>query len=217
MPVEIIKFGKYKNQPVEVLKQDIQYVKWLQTQEWFRSNHQNINNIIINNFSAPSETPEHNKIQALFLNYSFCNKLLNYLLLNNMIKSTYSKEVVVKKEVKINHLDEDKPNRITLKPSKSYITELETVEVPFEYEFRGVYFELNGIDVMLNYNYATFNIEIKPNLSDDYPAVLRQMQSSKSNILLCESYDGIGATFDQVKDIFYKSGRIRVIKISDFS
>lgn len=207
---EIVKFGKYKNQPVEVLKQDREYVKWLQTQDWFRANYQSINNIIINNFNAPSETPEHNKIQTLFLDQSFCDKMIDYMINNNLLKSSYTKEICVKKSEYLMGSNGT---------SNAYLTDpvWEQQEINFNYKYNGVYFELKGVDVTLDYIDARFYIEIKPNLSDDYPAVLRQMQALRSNVLICDSYDGIGATFDQVKDIFYKSGKIRVLKISDFS
>jgi hypothetical protein len=61
-------------------------------------------------------------------------------------------------------------------------------------------------------------VEIKPSLSDDYPAVLRQMRSLKSAgcvcILLIGQYQGKGATLDQVRRIFQTSD-IRVVLRSE--
>lgn len=69
----IIPFGKYKGQPVEVLAQDEAYMEWLASQDWFRQKYQNIYAVVINNFQAPSDTPEHNLMQGKFLdeNYRF--------------------------------------------------------------------------------------------------------------------------------------------------
>lgn len=71
MKPEIIPFGKYKNQPVDVLKQDTQYMEWLVNQDWFRERYPSINTLIVNNFHQPNDTPEHNQLVSLFLNESF--------------------------------------------------------------------------------------------------------------------------------------------------
>src|SRR6516165_8596150 len=56
---ELIPFGKYKGQPVEVLAQDKQYAEWLTAQPWFRDKFAGLYTVIINKFQEPSETPEH--------------------------------------------------------------------------------------------------------------------------------------------------------------
>lgn len=57
-----------------------------------------------------------------------------------------------------------------------------------------------------------FPIEIKPSISDDYPAVLRQMRSNKSTILFLNSYTGVGATRDQFIQTFNLSGITVIFK-----
>lgn len=74
---EVIPFGKYKGQPVSVLQYDKQYCEWLSSQDWFRERFSNINTLIINNFAKPEDTPEHNKIQTLFLNKEFAMSFAN--------------------------------------------------------------------------------------------------------------------------------------------
>jgi hypothetical protein len=68
---QIIPFGKYKGQPIEAMAQDPQYCDWLVQQPWLKDRFPNLHTIIINNFVQPSETPEHNKLQALFLKKDF--------------------------------------------------------------------------------------------------------------------------------------------------
>ena len=64
----ILPFGKYKGKPIEVLATDPQYKEWLQAQPWFEKNYPAIyKTVVINQFAEPSETPEHNKLQAKFL------------------------------------------------------------------------------------------------------------------------------------------------------
>jgi len=68
MSGEIVPFGKYKDQPVEVLLADQQYVGWLINQPWLKDvKFQAIYNTIVNFTSPPEDTPEHNAMQARFL------------------------------------------------------------------------------------------------------------------------------------------------------
>ena len=71
MTTELITFGKYRGQPVDVLQQDPMYCEWLMGQAWLKSRFPDLRTLIINNFAAPSETPEHNKLQARFLDDAF--------------------------------------------------------------------------------------------------------------------------------------------------
>lgn len=76
MDNDIVPFGKYKGQPIEVLSNDRQYCEWLMSQGNFLDRYSGIKTLIINNFKEPEDTPEHNKIQALFIKDSFCIAVL---------------------------------------------------------------------------------------------------------------------------------------------
>lgn len=76
---KVIPFGKYKGQPVEVLQGDPAYTDWLTAQPWLRERHAGIYQIIVNNFREPSETPEHNRLQARFLDPAFRQALFELL------------------------------------------------------------------------------------------------------------------------------------------
>jgi hypothetical protein len=67
---DIVPFGKYRGQPVEALAADRDYCDWLMAQAWFRDRYQNIYTIVINN-QQPTETPEHNALQVLFLDEAY--------------------------------------------------------------------------------------------------------------------------------------------------
>ena len=67
MTAEIVPFGKYKGQPVEVLIADRDYADWLSQQPWFRERYAPTYQLIVNYGTAPTETPEHNEMQAAFL------------------------------------------------------------------------------------------------------------------------------------------------------
>lgn len=73
-----------------------------------------------------------------------------------------------------------------------------------------VYYEVEGADVVIEPSLAHFSglgvlrIECKPIVGDDYPAILRQMKVNKCKVLLIGDggYRGVGATLEQVKQIF---------------
>jgi hypothetical protein len=75
----IIPIGKYKGQPVEVLQGDPAYAEWLKAQPWLREKYAGIFQIIVNNFQEPAETPEHNRLQARFLDPAFRRALFRLL------------------------------------------------------------------------------------------------------------------------------------------
>jgi hypothetical protein len=75
----IVPFGKYKGQPIEVMRADSGYLDWLMAQDWFRNRYGGIYQVIVNNFGEPSETPEHNRLQARFLDDGFCRNVLSAL------------------------------------------------------------------------------------------------------------------------------------------
>jgi hypothetical protein len=70
---EIIPIGKYKGQPIGVLRSDPDYCDWLLAQDWMQSKYPQLRTIIINNFGEASETPEHNALQARFLDEAIIN------------------------------------------------------------------------------------------------------------------------------------------------
>ena len=74
----IVTFGKYKDKCISELLADDKYVSWLKMQDWF-SKYKPIYNIIVNQqvISHDAKTPEHNKLQNMFLDEENRLKLLN--------------------------------------------------------------------------------------------------------------------------------------------
>jgi hypothetical protein len=80
-PLPLVPFGKYKDKSVTELLADKNYVDWLKKQSWF-SEKSPIYNIVVNqtiNTTNNSKTPEHNKLQNLFLDENNQQKLLSKL------------------------------------------------------------------------------------------------------------------------------------------
>jgi hypothetical protein len=58
---------------------DTDYCEWLTAQPWFRSRYGNVYNILIAGGAEPQDTPEHNQIQARFLDAAWCCALADAL------------------------------------------------------------------------------------------------------------------------------------------
>lgn len=97
----IVPFGKYKDKSVIELLKDEKYVEWLKQQSWF-SNQKQIYNIVVHQTiptTNNSKTPEHNKLQNLFLDKSNQEKLLSKLFninLPNGINNLFADEDITR-------------------------------------------------------------------------------------------------------------------------
>ena len=79
MTGELVPFGKYKGQPVETLAADGDYRDWLMSQPWFRERWPTVYNVVINYGGEPQDSPEHNQMQAAFLDEAWCLALADRL------------------------------------------------------------------------------------------------------------------------------------------
>ena len=78
----LIPFGKLKGKDITHLLNDHTYCEWVVAQPWFKEKHSRIYNIVVNRNDPSKEstpTPEHNRIQNLFLKTDFQYKLIQYL------------------------------------------------------------------------------------------------------------------------------------------
>lgn len=200
---EIIEFGKFKGQPVEVLRQEPQYAEWLMQQPWLKDRYPKIYNVVINNFQEPSETPEHNRLQARFLDEDFVLKVISVL-----------------GKQRISHFGS------SYRFVRCEFGDLSAKCKPIS----NVKFEEEGVDISLSFvipcaikcffhdfseeleEYGNYRIEVKPMLGDDYPAVLREMANKKCNLLIVESFQSAAVDFEQLKKIF-KTRSMRIISI----
>jgi hypothetical protein len=198
--VEVVPFGKYKGQPVEVLQQDPQYVEWLQGQDWFRQRHQNIYTIIVNNFGEPDDSPEHNALQAMFLSDDLCKKVVKFAHRSDNINE---------------HIDGG--YRIDDNP------------IVRKFEVAGFDLSIMPVllykDRRIWSSSHTVFIEIKPVLGDNYPSVIRQIKGNASAamkeagedpdygggmnlkyVCVCKRIDASSVDPDSVLKIFKESG-----------
>jgi uncharacterized protein (DUF3820 family) len=212
----VVPFGKYKGRLIEeLLIDDPAYLHWLAGQDWFRAKYITLHQVIINRGAEPEETPEHNALQVLFLDDEFCVRFLR-----RMRRNTDYETILAELEEKRKYL---------LSTAREY-SDRERATAYLSCPIRGFRFsverafEESGVDVNLKiWAMAIINppdddnwfvgcclgrwaIEIKPIVSDEYPAVLRQMRASKSTVLFLEEYRGKGATREQFIKTFASAG-----------
>jgi hypothetical protein len=233
---EMIPFGKYKGQPIEVLEHDPQYADWLAQQDWVKDRYPQIVNIIINKFGENEETPDHNAMQAKFMDRRYCalmaellgvfrpktaaeadRQVLNYLRseYREMLSQGHFGKVGGECKVELHCLIDKSLSEAI----RNQAFEKNAIDVSFDCEETEWSFSVSGhwkrpsSYVQITKSYS-IHAELKPVVGDDYPAVLRQMRNNRSNVLVYGSYTGRGvdeATFRQ----FFKMQKIAVIKESE--
>lgn len=192
----IVPFGKYKGQPAEVLAADQNYVEWLNGQGWVKDKYPQFYTVIINNFQEPSDTPEHNALQAMFLDDELCLKL-----------SSMSYPTNARKKLMLNRIH-----------AKQF--EVDGIDIIITYG-SWIYAELSGVR---NGRYQTWNewltdsyrvaVEVKPSIGDDFPAILRQAsrmfgirgRTIDSVCVVFRDFVATSVTLEQVKLMFNASG-----------
>lgn len=234
---EIIPFGKYKGRLLGEVIEDKQYLDWLLAQSWFPEKYSGMYNIIINNFQEPTETPQHNAMQIKFLNddyvIGFLKRFLKYhddIVIEKRIFEARGWDVYVRicgccRKTKLAAIEIQ--NRIqTLKSDLALLEhpklssygdeswrQYESKKQSIEKKIRKADEELSGMRYLER---EDIYIEIKPTVSDDFPAVFRQISKLKGRnfceiaLLLVGEYTGIGATKEEFVE-FMKSGGITVI------
>ena len=75
----LVPFGKYKGMPAETLLTDRGYASWLLNQGWFAQRYPEIRTIIVNGGREISDTPDHNRFQADFINPDYLRSFIEYV------------------------------------------------------------------------------------------------------------------------------------------
>lgn len=160
---KLVNFGKYKNQPVEIMIEDTDYCSWFLAQTDMQKKYAWLYQIIQNAIKA-EDTPEHNALQMRFMDKDYCIKVGNYFFELNKKKlskefqtiyTDYTKtESTTKKEI-IEKLSKEL-TEIVLKQFKSLIPFFSLYstkgyeEIEFE-EYTKYYFEKYSLEEYLRY------------------------------------------------------------------
>jgi hypothetical protein len=234
----LIPFGKYKGQSVEAIRADKGYIDWLLGQDWFRTKHVNLYQTIVNNFGEPTETPEHNRLQARFLDSPFALAMLCLAGPKWVVnpRSLLTAEIEgSEKRLASPYLGnwERRKEEEALADARKRLADFDADPPQKPYEINILpNFEVKGWDVVLRASTSLLRwkigasawvyIEIKPALGDDFPTVLRQMKVNRIrpydeeilHILLIDHFSAGGATLDQVRIIFRTEG-FRMVMLSE--
>lgn len=222
----IIPFGKHRGKTIaEVQEFDPGYLDWLTGQPWFRDKYVILHQTIINRGAEPEDTPDHNALQALFLDNDFCGALATaagldpqycwqYIVNEGIarVKDRLLRDLAAIDSGKAMWDREQREKDVAT--NRQELARLQSLSFKLHVESRE--FEVGGFDVVFWIRHCDrFHVEIKPVVADDYPSVLRQMKLAKLRasgvvVLFLERYIGVGATRDQFIAIF-KSAGIRVV------
>ena len=172
----LVPFGKYKGQPITTLMNDTKYLEWCKQQEWFQK-FPIVYNICVNQTittnNPNSKTPEHNKLQNLFLNNETVEKLLKIIFKKTSkniqiglgdikYEGMFNWDLIVRNYnwwlCECDWSDETK-DRCDCEINKKHT---ERHKIPE-----------GGEDLKFDELYC----EIKPLMGDDYPCVLRKMNT----------------------------------------
>jgi hypothetical protein len=171
-PANIVPFGKYKDKPVEALVADREYCQWLMAQPWFRDRFQPIYQVVINYGAEPECTPEHNALQAKFLDEKMCAAVALLLVKTADFKVDTT--------------------------GSGYYDDIFTAEIlkgqPV-IKIKNVQFECDGWDVRfaawmeceaqargkdgIGRCDREMAVEIKPSIGDEFPAIMRQIKARR--------------------------------------
>jgi hypothetical protein len=155
----IVPFGKYKDKSVLELLADEKYVEWLKQQSWFSTQKQIYNIVVHQTISTTnnSKTPEHNKLQNLFLENNIVENLGNRIIKTNKSCSH--------KPIKLNSYKIEFEGKFNWDCIIKFYCDSQCL--------RGRNCCSSEFDEMCIHLF----IEIKPILGEDYPCVLRKMKT----------------------------------------
>lgn len=203
---ETVPFGKYKNQSITKLMADTNYINWLKNQPWFENKYKDVYNIVVlNNFQNEDQpTPEHNKIQANFLEKNFCEKFAKLFInktncefrstfepndgmdINLRIHKSYNNQITQITNQSISDLKQHIFGDVNFKTAKEANDYADSTLTAFKQKMNNSCIN-NHLSFWIDHNnniclsvihdfYVKYKIEIKPILGDDYPCVLRKMK-----------------------------------------
>lgn len=230
---EIVPFGKYKGQPIEVMQHDRGYCEWLMGQDWLQTRFPQLRTIIVNNFTEPSETPEHNALQARFLD----DDILIATLLAVKGEDWFPKGCLANELKPVKVAFEQRGADVLIQKDYHRITITDEVKIQKTLErlMNGYsqswgYYKDECEDALKEYSktgiltavirFSDIAIELKPSMGDDYPAVMRQVSAMSRggdffhSVVIIGSYAGRGATLEQVRTMFEKSN-IKLFLLSE--
>jgi hypothetical protein len=174
----LVPFGKYKGQPITTLLNDTKYLEWCKQQEWFQK-FPIVYNICVNQITTTSnqnsKTPEHNRLQNMFLDNTNVEKILKII-----FKKTNSKNIkIVSGDIQFEGMFNWD---LIVRNYQWWLCECDWTDETKEEcdcEIYKKHTKLHKIpkDCNTDLKFDELYCEIKPVMGDDYPCVLRKINT----------------------------------------
>jgi hypothetical protein len=222
----VIPFGKHRGATVaEVLAKDPGYAEWLMAQGWLAERFAELHAAIATRGKVSDDTPEHNGMQARFLDPVYRVAFMLATQRRNIDETIrdfqawqlQSAEKMLadanrrREWLKVEKLDgyhSKTQMELELQADEAIAKAHSALDAARTLSAAignvDVRFEDRGVDVRLNWrgSSAGCSVEIKPSMGDDFPSVMRQMQRSGSSTLLCREYSGRAVSEPQLREMF---------------
>jgi hypothetical protein len=222
----VVPFGKYKGMPAEVLLADQKYLQWALDNNVVQKYERFYQTVIVNQSGEAADTPEHNALQARFLDDDFVGrvaKLAETERYKRGINDAAQEVKYVERTIAKGFVDRWHHFRNQKEADESLKEKMDRLEdAQNEYQEKmaspplsfatDVQFEVSGFDVVIPWQ--RLSIELKPTMGEDYPSVLRQVTKAQSSrrmdtgekiFVVIGEYRGKAVPLEQVKQIFAKS------------
>jgi hypothetical protein len=224
----VVPFGKHKGATVaELFEKDPAYADWIMAQGWVAEHFAELHAAIASRGAGADDTPEHNALQARFLDEDFRAAFLTCVIpkmLKGSLLSAAINPILQKAESNksIPWEIRDKLWKLDHMEALSSIGMSES-DVPWEkYRlFSSARFEQSGVDVVLYWTHSDsrpsdlrfahtseLKIELKPSIGDDYPTIMRQMQRLGTKYVVAETYNGRGVSEPVLRQMFEANGQV---------
>ena len=178
----LVTFGKYKGKPISELIADTPYIEWCKQQEWFKK-YPVIYNICVNNTitsKQSSKTPEHNKLQNIFLEGKHIVSFLKYVYNIHMSWFKYKEQLFMRLD---NEIINSKLGHAEFEGIYNWDVIIDGENICYcKHKLKcecskgcsdECFYDNDGRDYTVHSTY----IEIKPLVGDDYPEILRKMKT----------------------------------------
>lgn len=213
-----VPFGKYEGQPVEVLINDEHYVEWLTSQPWFSQRYPVLYQTVVNYGTVPQDSPEHNQMQARFLDHSVC------LAVARVAAPDVEFDEPIALAAEWARLDawRNSADRFEESAHPAVVKDLAFEDRGWDVTFavRLPRLEVTSPDGRCTYGAGdspSFCVELKPDLGDDFPSVLRQVKrypGKGARVVVVRRAEFAQVGWDQVSAIF-AADQIALIREAD--
>ena len=167
-----------------------------------------------------TESPEHNRMQGDFLDDDFCLKFYEIAMpfeFSDRKERGYS-TMIGKRQVQVDLINPTGEKYIWDKNFEkkgidiSFCIGIDFEQIKDSWDTETLQTYGNRDELELTYYTKNLNIEIVPEVSDDYPNLLNQMQKLDSNCLYLNSYTGQGIDEEKFVMMFKQQGIIVVFE-----